>query len=83
LLLAILENLDAALTQLGQPMETIGERFNLLCRQRGETLTVYQGSQTTTGCCVGIASDGALLLDTPAGRQNILSGTLKPPDSPP
>jgi len=79
LLLAILENLEAALAQLGQPMETIGERFELLCRQRGEMLTVYQGQQTITGRCAGIASDGALLLDTPSGRQNVLSGTLQPP----
>jgi BirA family transcriptional regulator, biotin operon repressor / biotin---[acetyl-CoA-carboxylase] ligase len=78
LLLAIMENLDAALTQLGEPMGTIGERFDLLCRQRGEVLTVYQGAQTITGKCVGIAPDGALLLDTNAGRQMILSGTLKP-----
>ena len=76
LLLAILENLEAALTQLGQPMETIGERFDLLCRQRGETLTVYQGQQTITGRCAGIAPDGALLLDTAEGRREILSGTL-------
>jgi BirA family transcriptional regulator, biotin operon repressor / biotin---[acetyl-CoA-carboxylase] ligase len=76
LLSAILENLEAAFTQLGQPMESIGERFDLLCRQRGETLTVYQGQQTITGRCAGIAPDGALLLDTAEGRREILSGTL-------
>jgi BirA family biotin operon repressor/biotin-[acetyl-CoA-carboxylase] ligase len=79
LLLAILENLEAALTQLGQPLETIGERFDLLCRQRGEMLTVFQGQQTITGRCVGIAPDGALLLDTAEGRRAVHSGTLRPP----
>jgi BirA family biotin operon repressor/biotin-[acetyl-CoA-carboxylase] ligase len=77
LLLAILENLEAALMQLGQPMETIGERFDLLCRQRGEMLTVYQGQQAIAGRCIGIAPDGALLLETPDGLRNILSGTLR------
>ncbi len=80
LLLAIMENLEAALTQLGEPLGTIGERFDLLCRQRGEVLTVYQGSQTITGRCAGIAPDGALLLETNTGRQAILTGTLKPPE---
>jgi BirA family biotin operon repressor/biotin-[acetyl-CoA-carboxylase] ligase len=80
LLLAILENVEAALRQLGEPMETLGQRFDLLCLQRGESLTVYQGSQTLTGRCAGIALDGALLLDTPEGRLQIASGTLRKSD---
>ena len=68
LLVALLENLEAALVQLGEPVETLGERFDLLCLQRGEVLTVHQGEQKITGRCVGIAPDGALLLDTPEGR---------------
>jgi BirA family transcriptional regulator, biotin operon repressor / biotin---[acetyl-CoA-carboxylase] ligase len=77
LLLALLENLEAAFVQLGQPMETLGERFDLLCSQRGEVLTVYQGDQSIVGRCAGIATDGSLLLDTPDGRRSIQSGTLK------
>jgi BirA family transcriptional regulator, biotin operon repressor / biotin---[acetyl-CoA-carboxylase] ligase len=78
LLLAILENLEAALHQLSQPLEILGQRFDLLCLQRGETLTVYQGEQAITGRCAGIAPDGALLLDTSTGRREITSGTLQP-----
>ncbi|MCC7086238.1 MAG: biotin--[acetyl-CoA-carboxylase] ligase [Pirellulales bacterium] len=77
LLLALMENLEAACVQLGQPLETLGERFDLLCSQRGEVLTVYQGSQSITGRCVGIAADGSLLLDAPEGRRSLQSGTLK------
>ncbi len=77
LLLAILENMEAAISQLNEPVETLGNRFDLLSRQRGEMLTVYQGEQTITGRCAGIAPDGALLLDTSVGRQAVLSGTLK------
>jgi biotin-(acetyl-CoA carboxylase) ligase len=80
LLLAILENVEAALRQLGEPMETLGRRFDLLCLQRGDMLTLYQGSQTITGRCAGIAHDGALLLDTPGGRLQITSGTLRKSD---
>jgi BirA family biotin operon repressor/biotin-[acetyl-CoA-carboxylase] ligase len=81
LLLAILENIEAALRQLGEPVETLGQRFDLLCLQRGEMLTVYQGTQVITGRCAGIADDGALLLDTPQGRLQILSGTLRKSDN--
>jgi BirA family transcriptional regulator, biotin operon repressor / biotin---[acetyl-CoA-carboxylase] ligase len=78
LLVDLMENLHAAIVQLGQPMETLGERFDLLCRQHGEVLTVHQGEQKTTGVCAGIAVDGALRLDTPEGRRAMYSGTLKP-----
>ncbi len=77
LLLVILENMEAVISQLNEPVETLGSRFDLLCRQRGEMLTVYQGEQTITGRCAGIAPDGALLLDTAEGRKAVLSGTLK------
>ena len=77
LLLALMENLEAALLQLAGHVELLGERFDLLCLQRGEMLTVYQGEQTITGRCAGIAPDGALLLETPDGRRAIYSGTLK------
>lgn len=76
LLLSIVENIEAALRQLAEPLETLGRRFDLLCLQRGEMLTVYQGPLVITGNCAGIAPDGALLLDTPRGRLQITSGTL-------
>ncbi len=79
LLLVVLENLQAAIAQLGEPVENIGQRFDLLCRQRGEMLTVYQGQQTVSGRCLGIGPDGALLLDTSSGQQAILTGTLQKP----
>jgi BirA family transcriptional regulator, biotin operon repressor / biotin---[acetyl-CoA-carboxylase] ligase len=77
LLLALMENLEAALSHLAGNTEMLGERFDLLCRQRGEILTVYQGEQSIAGRCAGIAPDGALLLETPAGQRAIYSGTLK------
>lgn len=78
LLVTLMENFEGAFVQLGQPLETLGERFDLLCAQRGETLTVYQGEQTITGRCAGIATDGSLLLDTPLGRRAVQTGSLRP-----
>jgi BirA family biotin operon repressor/biotin-[acetyl-CoA-carboxylase] ligase len=80
LLLSIMENVEAALRQLGEPVETLGQRFDLLCLHRGDLLTVHQGSQTVTGRCAGIASDGALLLDGDVGRLQVTSGTLRQAD---
>jgi BirA family transcriptional regulator, biotin operon repressor / biotin---[acetyl-CoA-carboxylase] ligase len=79
LLLAILENMHAAMVQLAEPVETLGNRFDLLCLQRDRVLTVFQGQQIITGRCAGIAPDGSLLLDTTEGRRAIQSGSLKPP----
>jgi BirA family biotin operon repressor/biotin-[acetyl-CoA-carboxylase] ligase len=81
LLLRLLENLEAALSLLAQPFEALGDRLNLLCRQRGEVLTVYQGEQAITGRCLGIGPDGALLLETAEGPRAVLSGTLRKPES--
>ena len=77
LLLALMENLEAALMHVASADEQIGQRFDLLCRQRGDVLTVYQGEQTITGRCAGIAPDGALLLETSERPAAIYSGTLK------
>jgi BirA family transcriptional regulator, biotin operon repressor / biotin---[acetyl-CoA-carboxylase] ligase len=77
LLEIVLEQLGSGLTALARDPETIGRRFNELCLQYGEVLTVRNGDEYTTGRCAGIAVDGALLLDTPEGRKSIYSGTLR------
>ena len=51
LLLTLMENLEAVFMHFARAEELIGQRFDLLCRQRGEVLTVYQGEQTITGRC--------------------------------
>jgi len=81
LLRSIMENIEAALRQLAEPLATLGQRFDLLCLQRGEMLTVYQGHRVLAGRCAGIASDGALLLDTEDGRLQLTSGTLRKADN--
>jgi BirA family biotin operon repressor/biotin-[acetyl-CoA-carboxylase] ligase len=79
ILLAIMENIEAVLVQLADPTDRLGPRFDQLCRQHGDELSVYQGDATISGRCAGVAADGALILDTATGRQFVYSGTLKKP----
>jgi BirA family transcriptional regulator, biotin operon repressor / biotin---[acetyl-CoA-carboxylase] ligase len=64
------------LGKLAKTPDELGARFNDLCLQHGDALSVHNGGQVISGRCAGIATDGALLLDTERGRQAIYSGTL-------
>ena len=77
LLLNLLDQLQAAVRDSAASPQVFGQRFNQLCLQVGQKLTVEAGSQRTTGVCIGIAADGALLLDTPGGMQKFYSGVLR------
>ena len=76
ILLALLGHLDAVFGQLASSPDKIAARANRLCLQRGRTLTIQLGGNAICGRCAGIASDGALLLDTPSGREKLYSGVL-------
>jgi BirA family biotin operon repressor/biotin-[acetyl-CoA-carboxylase] ligase len=80
LLTSFCEHLDAALRLSVQDPQALGRRFQQLCLQVGRELTVESVGASTTGRCLGIATDGALLLDTAAGMQRIYSGQLKRPE---
>ncbi len=79
LTLAVLDRLVNCLRKLGSDAGSLGRRFDELCLQHGQTLTLYQGERATTGRCLGIAPDGGLVLETPAGPRTLHSGTLQPP----
>ena len=76
-LLALLEHLAKLLAQLASTPDQVAARADALCLQHGQTLTIESGGQVTAGRCVGIGSDGALLLDTPDGRQTFYSAVLR------
>jgi len=78
LLVALLGNLESRLRQLAVAPEQVGQRADALCVQHGRQLTLQIGHRTIVGRCAGIASDGALLLDLPAGRQKFYGGVLLP-----
>ncbi len=77
LLMSFFEHLDAALRLSVQDPPVLGRRFQQLCLQIGRELTVESPGNSTTGRCLGIGADGALLLDTAAGMQRIYSGALR------
>lgn len=76
LLVDILQRLDVHLAALAGQPQKVGQRADELCLQHGSHLTVRAGTRETSGVCAGIAADGALLLDTPTGRQALYSGVL-------
>lgn len=76
-LMLLLAELETALRETGVDPDSLGKRCHDLCLQVGETLTIESGGQRTRGLCRGIASDGALLLETPAGSQKFYSGVLQ------
>ena len=75
-LLDILRRFDARLDELSRSPELVGHRANELCLQLGARLTLRTGTRQVSGICTGIAHDGALLLDTLAGRESFYSGVL-------
>jgi BirA family biotin operon repressor/biotin-[acetyl-CoA-carboxylase] ligase len=76
LLLEMLLRLDGWLERMAHEPAVVGRRADAACLQRGQELTIEAGSQRTTGKCAGIAADGALLLDTAAGRESHYCGVL-------
>ena len=52
-------------------------RADALCLQRGQMLALESGGRTVGGRCAGIAPDGALVLDTPEGREQFYSGVVR------
>ncbi|MDZ4818743.1 MAG: biotin--[acetyl-CoA-carboxylase] ligase [Planctomycetota bacterium] len=76
LLAEFLNELAGGLSLLATAPAVIGDRFNSLCLQHGQMLTLRNGDSTVIGRCAGIAPDGALLLETASGREKFYAGTL-------
>ena len=77
LLVDLLRHLQTVLEQLAAAPERIAARAGGLCLQRGEVLTLQLHDRPIRGRCLGIAPDGALLLDTPQGPQAFSTGVLR------
>jgi len=76
ILATLLHRVEDGLRELAAAPERVGARADAMCLQRGKMLTVQSGQRSVTGRCAGIAADGALLLDTPDGRQKLYSGNV-------
>lgn len=57
------------------------ELWKTKCYLTGHRVMVSLGPETQAGICRGLDSDGMLLLETPAGVQRILAGTVRRMDA--
>jgi len=74
-LAAILGALDTHL-KAAADMTAISGRWQERCLLTGRTVQMQSGGEPITGRCLGIDEQGALMLQTEAGRQSIVSGTV-------
>ncbi len=76
-LLDILAELASAFQQSAAQSDAFGARFHDLCLQVGQPLVIETGAGPIAGHCLGIAPDGALLLETARGCEKFYSGVLR------
>ncbi len=82
LLIDLLQHLQHALVRLTAAPDDIAARADAVCLQRGRELTVSWSNRSVAGQCQGIALDGALVLQTPAGTEALYSGVVSGADAP-
>jgi BirA family transcriptional regulator, biotin operon repressor / biotin---[acetyl-CoA-carboxylase] ligase len=76
ILIDLLRHLEQEFARLRNDAKAVAARADELCLQRGRTLTLQWDDRKITGCCRGIAADGALLLETASGVEPFYSGTV-------
>ncbi|HWA97513.1 MAG TPA: biotin--[acetyl-CoA-carboxylase] ligase [Pirellulales bacterium] len=79
LLASILEELGVTLDVLARDPHELGRYADRCCLQHGHALTVSLAGQEHRGRCLGIAEDGALLLDCDGRPERFYSGVLLKP----
>jgi BirA family transcriptional regulator, biotin operon repressor / biotin---[acetyl-CoA-carboxylase] ligase len=76
ILIDLLQRLEREFIELGRRPQDVAARADALCLQRGQMLRLQWGNRSVAGRCHGIAADGAIRLETPAGLETFYSGTL-------
>jgi BirA family biotin operon repressor/biotin-[acetyl-CoA-carboxylase] ligase len=77
-LVRVLARIEDTLNEFQQGRWTlIAQRWRALCLLTGRCITIRYGAQSTTGTCLGVEDDGALLLQTLAGPQRYYGGTVE------
>ena len=76
LLISILQHLQRQLAELARSPGSVAARTHELCLQRGKRLQIIQGEKQIEGRCLGIAADGALLLEIDGQPQAVYSGVV-------
>lgn len=71
---AWLERFESRLTALAGNDSLLPERWRSLCALTGQTVELQSGNRQMRGLCTGIATDGALLMDTGNGPERLYAG---------
>jgi BirA family transcriptional regulator, biotin operon repressor / biotin---[acetyl-CoA-carboxylase] ligase len=79
LLAAWLPRLCTLLREMDADPDRLADRYLPLCGLAGRAVTIHVGTEQHSGICRGIAADGSLVIDTPAGPRPFASGSLTPP----
>jgi len=77
-LICVLRQFERWTSELAVSPDGVARRAHELCMQRGKRLEIIQGEKRIEGHCLGIASDGAMLLEIHGERQSVYSGVVKP-----
>jgi len=76
-LISLLQTLDVRLQEIVQDTDSLIRSANDFCSQRNKELRVEDGERTCRGRCLGLAEDGALILETDAGEERFYAGTTE------
>lgn len=76
LVLAWLDRFRDRLRELAVGDDQLPSRWKSLCELAGKTIELEAGSRRVHGLCRGIDSDGALLVETNAGREKLYAGAM-------
>jgi BirA family transcriptional regulator, biotin operon repressor / biotin---[acetyl-CoA-carboxylase] ligase len=76
ILISLLHHLEENIIALKRAPADIAARADGICLQRDKPLSIEFGRQIITGICRGIATDGALLLETLQGIRSFHSGSI-------
>jgi len=75
-LIRLLHRMETESKRLEADDDSLSPRWQALCVLRGKTVQLTAGSQTHTGLCDGIDTDGSLLLRTESGPRRFFSGII-------
>ena len=75
LLAVLLDRLDVELAAI-EAGESPLERYRAACRTLGSEVTVEVGSRTIAGTAAEIDEAGGLVVETPSGRETVMSGEV-------
>jgi BirA family biotin operon repressor/biotin-[acetyl-CoA-carboxylase] ligase len=79
LLVALVPRLLTLLADVAHDPAVLADRYRPLCGLKDRPVTIHVADTLVVGTCRSIAADGRLIVDTPAGRQLVASGSLTPP----